>query len=101
MIGFAGHAQTNDSLNTIERQQEALRQEQLRLQAKQDSLQREQDRITAEKMKQQQVAQPVVAPVTEKPDCTSPTFCSIGSGRFFIGTKHFKDIFLVPGVCLP
>jgi hypothetical protein len=89
MIGFAGYAQTADSLNAIERQQEALRQEQLRLQAKQDSLQREQDRITAEKIKQQQTAQPAVTtPVVEKEHynhtviALHPLFAVLGQADF-------------------
>jgi len=85
----ASYAQTNDSLNTIEQQQEALRQQQLRLQAKQDSLQREQDRITAEKLKQQQAAQPVVTPsvVEDEPVnhtviALHPLFAVLGQADF-------------------
>lgn len=69
VIAFSASAQTTDSLNTIEQQQEVLRQEQMRLQAKQDSLKKEQDRITAEKIKvqqPQQTAQPVTPVVQEE-----------------------------------
>lgn len=67
LISFSGTAQTTDSLNAIEQQQEVLRQEQLRLQVKQDSLKKEQDRITAEKIKMQQQQQQVAQPVTPTP----------------------------------
>lgn len=62
LISFKAFAQTSDSLNVIEQQQEILRQEQLRLQAKQDSLAKEQNRIVAEKAKMQQ-QQPAILPV--------------------------------------
>ncbi len=96
MIVFASNAQS-DSLSAIEQQQQELRLEQLRLQAKQDSLQKEQDRISAEKLKTQQQQQQTktVAPVApEEYNYTvialHPLFAAFGQADFSIEQRISK-----------
>jgi hypothetical protein len=92
-VSITASAQTNDSLNTIEKQQEALRQEQMRLQAKQDSLTKEQNRITAEKAKiqqQQQVSQVVVTPRVEKEKQYNRTVIALHPMLAAIGQADFS-----------
>lgn len=89
-IGYTGFAQTSDSLNTIEQQQEELRRQQLYLQAKQDSLQKVQDRIAAEKVKQQQpIVQSAITPAAQKAEhynhtviAVHPVFAVLGQADF-------------------
>ena len=98
-VSLEASAQTSDSLNAIEKQQELLRQEQLILQAKQDSLTREQNRIAAEKNKmqqqqqQQQQQQKTTPPVTlkvEKEEHYNKTVIALHPMLAVIGQADFS-----------